>query len=600
MKKGIMVLLLVVTLCSIIGCGKQENKATIGEASTQAAIKESLDENDPEVVLMNIADDFVSVIDSLLQKEIDTFAEVGVIYPDYAKNKGLIDEWVNTVLEESDNLFARTRENAIVYFKLIANNPDHKYSEFCEDLLDKFYDTVYEDAMDEYYDNLYEDALEDLYDAYYDGIIYDAQDDMPYKEWSDARSESYRVWSDARSAVYKKWSKERSYLYGLWSAMNSAFCWNDNFDVDAIVAEYDEKKAEEDAKRASEEAKVYVDFEVVYKINSEGDAEVVGYQGEGNRITISSEYEGEDVVRIAEGAFEDCTTLESVIMWAEVEEIGDYAFAGCTGLTEFSISSDTEVIGNHAFEGCSNLKELYIWGDPDIGDYAFADCVGLPEISISSSTDIVGAHAFEGCTGVTDIYIWGCEIIGDYAFAGCTGIEEVSIPSEVHSVGNHAFDGCRALTSVYVWGDDTAIGKDAFANCPSLADAPASRGVVPESVVSDTKQDSKIEQKALPQNEIKQSETAQNETKTDLDPAFKEAMDSYEKFVDEYVAFMKKYMDNPGDLSLLSDYADYMTQYADFVADFESWEDIEMGAEEAAYYIDVQARVTKKLLEIAM
>lgn len=84
-----------------------------------------------------------------------------------------------------------------------------------------------------------------------------------------------------------------------------------------------------------------------------------------------------------------------------------------------------------------------------------------------------------------------------------------------------------------------------------------------------------------------------------IDPDFKAAMDSYENFMDEYVAFMKKYSANPTDMGLLADYADYMSKYADFVEDFEKWEDEEMNAAETAYYIDVQARVSKKLLEVA-
>lgn len=83
-----------------------------------------------------------------------------------------------------------------------------------------------------------------------------------------------------------------------------------------------------------------------------------------------------------------------------------------------------------------------------------------------------------------------------------------------------------------------------------------------------------------------------------LDSDFKAAMDSYEKFMDEYVAFMKKYNENPSDPELLTDYADFMSKYADFVEDFEKWEDEEMNAAETAYNIDVQARVSKKLLEV--
>lgn len=80
---------------------------------------------------------------------------------------------------------------------------------------------------------------------------------------------------------------------------------------------------------------------------------------------------------------------------------------------------------------------------------------------------------------------------------------------------------------------------------------------------------------------------------------FKQAMDSYEKFMDEYVEFMKKYADSNGnDLTLLADYADYMSKYAKFAEDFEKWDDEEMSDEELAYYLQVQSKVYQKLSEI--
>lgn len=79
---------------------------------------------------------------------------------------------------------------------------------------------------------------------------------------------------------------------------------------------------------------------------------------------------------------------------------------------------------------------------------------------------------------------------------------------------------------------------------------------------------------------------------------FKDAMDSYEAFMDEYVAFMKKYSDNPSDVSLLADYTKYMSKYADMVEKFDKWESEDLNDAELAYYIGVQARVSKKLLEI--
>ena len=84
-----------------------------------------------------------------------------------------------------------------------------------------------------------------------------------------------------------------------------------------------------------------------------------------------------------------------------------------------------------------------------------------------------------------------------------------------------------------------------------------------------------------------------------LSKDFKNAMDSYESFMNEYVDFMKKYKANPTDLGLLSDYTDYMSKYSTFVADFNKWDTSKMSTEEVQYYMEVQTRVNKKLLEVA-
>lgn len=95
------------------------------------------------------------------------------------------------------------------------------------------------------------------------------------------------------------------------------------------------------------------------------------------------------------------------------------------------------------------------------------------------------------------------------------------------------------------------------------------------------------------------SEKSENDS-VDIDPDFKAAMDSYEEFIDEYVEFMKKYKESDGkDVSLLTDYADYMREYTEFAEDFEKWENEELTTAETAYYIEVQARVSQKLLEVS-
>ena len=86
----------------------------------------------------------------------------------------------------------------------------------------------------------------------------------------------------------------------------------------------------------------------------------------------------------------------------------------------------------------------------------------------------------------------------------------------------------------------------------------------------------------------------------EMRPEFIQAMDSYESFMNEYCDFMNKYAESDGtDLSLLAEYANYMSKYADVVKDFEAWDSGEMNTAEAAYYLEVQTRISKKLMEVA-
>ena len=84
-----------------------------------------------------------------------------------------------------------------------------------------------------------------------------------------------------------------------------------------------------------------------------------------------------------------------------------------------------------------------------------------------------------------------------------------------------------------------------------------------------------------------------------LRPDFKKAMDDYESFYKEYCSFMKKYNANPGDLSLLTQYASMLSQAADMSASFDAWEEDDLTPAELKYYTEVNARVMKMLAEVA-
>lgn len=105
----------------------------------------------------------------------------------------------------------------------------------------------------------------------------------------------------------------------------------------------------------------------------------------------------------------------------------------------------------------------------------------------------------------------------------------------------------------------------------------------------------------IPVEEPPVEETPVEETPAEngIRPEFKKAMDDYEAFYDEYCAFMKKYMANPTDLSLLGEYSDMMQKLTEMDEAFAQWESNDMSSEELSYYLEVTSRVSQKLLEVA-
>ncbi len=79
---------------------------------------------------------------------------------------------------------------------------------------------------------------------------------------------------------------------------------------------------------------------------------------------------------------------------------------------------------------------------------------------------------------------------------------------------------------------------------------------------------------------------------------FKEAMDSYETFINEYVDFMNRYYASDDILSMMSEYNDMLSEYSEMSEAFNKWDSEDMNDTEFSYYLDVVTRTTNKLLEI--
>ena len=68
----------------------------------------------------------------------------------------------------------------------------------------------------------------------------------------------------------------------------------------------------------------------------------------------------EEVIEIQEGTFDNCKTLETVVLPSGITRIEERAFARCSGLQSINIPESVEDVAPGAFEDCDRLWNVQI------------------------------------------------------------------------------------------------------------------------------------------------------------------------------------------------------------------------------------------------
>lgn len=104
-----------------------------------------------------------------------------------------------------------------------------------------------------------------------------------------------------------------------------------------------------------------------------------------------------------------------------------------------------------------------------------------------------------------------------------------------------------------------------------------------------------------PTEDATTEEPAADDTSSEeVDPDFKATMDSYETTINNYCDFMIEYNNaGPEDTaSMLADYTSYLQQYTETIDGLNSIDQDSLSAADLAYYIEVNGRISQRLLEV--
>ena len=222
--------------------------------------------------------------------------------------------------------------------------------------------------------------------------------------------------------------------------------------------------------------------------------------------------------------FNNCTSLEEVVLPSTIREIPYSAFEGCTSLRSVNLPDTLQTIGDNAFEGCSSLNveipagvagiggnafygvasvtinegnEIFSIKDdfilkndtvlvgligtcdgelviPDyvteIQEHAFEDSLYLKKVVIPASVTYIGEYAFYESTVEEVIFAGNSAIkeIRSYAFANCYSLRSIVLPEGLEVIGDSAFSHCYVLWKIVLPSSVISIGNNAFDNAWNL------------------------------------------------------------------------------------------------------------------------------------
>ena len=177
----------------------------------------------------------------------------------------------------------------------------------------------------------------------------------------------------------------------------------------------------------------------------------------------------DNITKIGENAFNQCTALTTIKLPAELKTIDAQAFRTCINLATVDYGTKVETIGDGAFWYTRALKKFFFKGSvKTLGADAFRES-GLTCVHLKGDMTI-GKEAFMNCTSLkyvefpaTSSATQPLTYVAESMFAGCTSLPFITLPSTVTEIKANAFNGCSSLKYVNILAASPAtLGANAF------------------------------------------------------------------------------------------------------------------------------------------
>lgn len=575
MKKFFALLLAMLLLASLAACGDQPvTDSSETQPSTPSSNTNTPNSNldDLAGILLAMTTEGETVIDTVTANSETLLEKLGDSYSTYDANKTAVTEFYNSTSAQATELYASFRTASINYFKCVAAQGLEDYDEW-NDAMEEFYED-WDDTMSDYYD-AWNDAYEEIYDLC-DDVISKASDELDYSVYSDAWSDMYDEYSEAWEAMYDAHSEAWEQTYDDYSDVWDGF-YDGKTDVDAILNGTSDKEGSDE----NDDTPVDPDTDT----GSCADIESKVQKDVGDTITVLiSEWE-----ELA-GVFTDYNSYVSNADKVSTfyEKLNNESANLCVRMYAYALEYAEAVIasGKSTDDLYDDMDELYDVIYDEAGEDIYD---GIYDGILEEMYDVLYDGVLEDQPDGVEYSDWSEHRSKEYkqwSDARSDTYEQWSdFRSDVYSFWSDTkselykddFDGAQDEIEDFRKDVEKLQGKEKSDSEESTTEAADTTTDATTEAATDAPLD---------------ADTALN----GIRPEFKEAMDSYEKFFDEYIAFMKEYKDAGYPISMLNDYSEMMTQYTDAMTALGEIGEGELSTEEALYYSQVMSRISQKLL----
>lgn len=185
------------------------------------------------------------------------------------------------------------------------------------------------------------------------------------------------------------------------------------------------------------------------------------------------------VTSIADNAFYEMDTIETITIPNTITSIGENAFAYCRNVNSLNYDAPALTSSSQymfAEIGMTAESTSVVFGPHvvEIPDKMFFYSMVSPKtskitsVTINGNVTSVGDWAFYCCNNLTTITLPNSLVsIGERAFMR-TALTSITIPSNVTNIGVRAFSDCSGLTSVTIPQNVTTLGEMAFYDCANI------------------------------------------------------------------------------------------------------------------------------------